>query len=361
MKRGHARELRRSLVDVRALVRSLGLDAGAKTQPRGMVIRCPWHGERNASCSVRVATDGTIAVKCQACGQTGDALSLVAICYDLDVRRDFRDVLRVGAELAGRWDILDALDGKVERRPAPPRPPPAPPPSLAIETFDAIAVRLAHLAPVDASRDVASYLEGRRVYADAQAVGVFALPASLREQRSIVAKLRAEFGEDLALAGLVRGEGFAWSEHRVCLPWRTRAGLVSTLQRRCLDGRKDKYMFASGRSALDPFGAEFFDDATDCTEVVFSESALDSLARRKLARDAGERVYVLGLPSAATWRDPWTAYARGRDVVLSLDGDDAGDKGAAKIHEAIFDVARSVTRERPHGAKDASELLQGAA
>jgi len=123
------RAIRHDHADPRELVVRLGLADRRVSQRAGshVLIRCPAHDERSPSCSLRVGGDGTIAVHCFGCGFTGDALTLVAAVHRLDVRRDFRDVVRLGAELAGRWDIAAELD----RTPTPPpsrtpRPEPAP-------------------------------------------------------------------------------------------------------------------------------------------------------------------------------------------------------------------------------------------
>lgn len=83
-----------------ALVERLGHGEHARRSGGGVMIRCPWHVERSPSCSVRLATDGAIAVHCFGCGQGGDALALVAAARALDVRRDFRRVLADAADLA---------------------------------------------------------------------------------------------------------------------------------------------------------------------------------------------------------------------------------------------------------------------
>lgn len=84
-----------------------------------MSVRCPWHDERHASCSVHVGRDHTIAARCFGCGASGDVLGLIAQVYGLDGRRDFVEVVTIGAELAGRWDLVDELRGNAERRPSP--------------------------------------------------------------------------------------------------------------------------------------------------------------------------------------------------------------------------------------------------
>src|SRR5262245_42513746 len=95
-----ATEVRRALDDPRALCQRLGLDKRARTQRGGLTILCPWHAEKAPSCSVRLTQNGTIGVRCHACGASGDALSLIAAALGLDVKRDFPKVLAEAASIA---------------------------------------------------------------------------------------------------------------------------------------------------------------------------------------------------------------------------------------------------------------------
>ena len=99
--RDEVRELRRRLDDPARVVALLGLEKGARRQPRGLLVRCPVHADRTPSCSVRVASDGTISAHCHGCSWSGDVLGLVAAVHQLDVRRDFRRVLEIAADMAG--------------------------------------------------------------------------------------------------------------------------------------------------------------------------------------------------------------------------------------------------------------------
>lgn len=96
-----AAELRQVLVDASEVCRQLGLAEGARAQPRGLLIRCPWHEDRHPSCSVRIADDGTLGVHCFACDAGGDVFALVAAAHGIDVRKDFPLVLARAAEMAG--------------------------------------------------------------------------------------------------------------------------------------------------------------------------------------------------------------------------------------------------------------------
>jgi hypothetical protein len=96
-----AQEIRRQLVDARLVCRQLGFDEGAVPQAHGLLVRCPWHADRTPSLSVRPGPDGTIALKCHGCGCGGDVFHLVAAAHGLDARRDFPEVLKRAADLAG--------------------------------------------------------------------------------------------------------------------------------------------------------------------------------------------------------------------------------------------------------------------
>src|SRR5580692_9173104 len=101
-----ARDVRAHLSDARALALALGLRMAPRASSRQATVSCPWHDENTPSCSVRLAKDGTLSVRCHACGATGDALSLIAKVNGLDVDRDFAEVLRRGAEIAGALGLV---------------------------------------------------------------------------------------------------------------------------------------------------------------------------------------------------------------------------------------------------------------
>jgi hypothetical protein len=115
-------EIRRAMTDVQGLCGALNLLEGAKRQPGGNIsICCPTHGESRPSCSVTIGGDGTIRVKCFSCDWGGDALSLIAAARGLDLSREFRDVLREAADIAGlSFDELGA--GSPRAAYVPPKP-----------------------------------------------------------------------------------------------------------------------------------------------------------------------------------------------------------------------------------------------
>lgn len=127
----HAGLIKQRLTDVHRLCTQLNLTEGAKRQARGLLIRCAFHQEKTPSCSVTLGPDGTIRVKCFSCGAGADALGLIAVVHKLDAHREFRQVLIIGAELAGLSDLASALQrGRSEDYvppPAPERPAPTEP------------------------------------------------------------------------------------------------------------------------------------------------------------------------------------------------------------------------------------------
>jgi len=95
-----AQELRRcpELADPARICKSLGLDEGAKRQARGLIIRCPSHGDRNPSCSVTEGPDGTLRVKCFSCEFTADALGLIEIALNVP----FVEAINEACDMVGR-------------------------------------------------------------------------------------------------------------------------------------------------------------------------------------------------------------------------------------------------------------------
>lgn len=96
-----AQSVKCRLTEPWAVIHALGIAEGAKRQARGALVLCPAHRERSASCSVREGDDGTIAVRCFACGFAGDVFSLIAAVRGLDVGRDFPRIIEEAADIAG--------------------------------------------------------------------------------------------------------------------------------------------------------------------------------------------------------------------------------------------------------------------
>lgn len=107
--------MKRGLLDPRKVAALLGLvNERSERQARGIIVNCPSHTDRGRpNCSITTGKDGTVRVKCHACDYKGDVLTLIATVHGLNMRDEFRQVLLVGAELAGNHALAAELeDGK---------------------------------------------------------------------------------------------------------------------------------------------------------------------------------------------------------------------------------------------------------
>lgn len=373
------RDIRERLRSPRDLCAQLGLLEGppgrkwARQMRDGVFVLCPWHSERTPSCSVTTGPDGTVRAVCHACGETGDAIGLVAAVHGIDLQRDFREALAEAAVLAGVR--LDDPTYRPRQLPVRPPPPPEPPP-LDSDTFDAMARWLLAKCPLVAAPGVARYLNDRRLGKLALHEGWGALPADPGALEGLRQGAIALFGADAwARSGLAVRDGrragqWAWSSHRLVIPWRTREG-IATLQRRVLGEPPHgvgKYIFASGRSPALPYGV---DDTGERLEgrpmAVFVEGAVDVLAMRALCAAEGKPALVYGLPGVSAWRAgrglAWAELARGKVAVIALDIDASGTASEAVERAAaqmIADLGAAgavrVDRWRPAKGKDWAEV-----
>lgn len=350
-----ARQLRERLTNVSDLCGKLGLKVARGSNAQKATICCPWHEDRTPSCSVRVAKDGTIAVRCHGCGKTADALGLIAKVHDSET--NFRETLRIAAELANA-PSLAPTEHVAERQ--------ADEPVCSNTDFERAwsftIEACGHMRT--AAPHVAEYLLGRGIYADAEAVGCVGLP---RDTRPLVKALLSTFSRSvLEGAGVLRPghDAIDWSDHSLVIPWRDPYGRINCVQRRCLDSRTPKYVLPPKRSPRYPFGIEYAKAALEyegpTAEIVFVEGALDALARRRVARERDERAVILGVfsASAPTAGLPLDLI-RGRVVNLALDVDAAGEKACAQIYHSLKGVALRFVREKVTGAKDWGQALAG--
>tara|TARA_R110002012_G_scaffold37150_1_gene104379 strand:+ start:380 stop:1381 length:1002 start_codon:yes stop_codon:yes gene_type:complete len=120
----HAAEVKNLLSDPWTLISSLGWGDRAKRQARGFIVRCPAHGDKDPSCSIRVADDGRLQAKCFSCGWGADALGMIALAHNLDPKTDFKEILAIGADIGGHYALAEEIrEGrkpqKTERKPIP--------------------------------------------------------------------------------------------------------------------------------------------------------------------------------------------------------------------------------------------------
>jgi DNA primase len=346
--------VKRALADMgpQRFAQALSIDRGAKLKGANFTICCPWHSDRNPSCSLRVTRDGELRAHCFACKAGGDAIAIVAHVHGLDVRSQFGEALRTAAAIGG-IHLEECAARTVE------------PDALDDRSYDNVAEALLALCPLSGSLDVERYVHRRGIFPDAEAAGCGGLPPP-GEQGAVLAALRRQFAEEtLRRAGIVRADGtLAWPSHRLLIPWRNADGTLAVIQRRAIASLADgpKYTGPRGRKPRNAFGSDAAVEVLASepgAPVVIVEGALDALAYRKLLRHStNEPRAILGLWSATADGASVRWASGGRDVILATDADDAGDACAKRLATELRGVARSVRRQRPRFGDWGSELLQ---
>lgn len=167
------RAIRAALADPLAVARALGLEKGARRGGGGLLVRCPAHGDRTPSMSLRVGGDGTVSAHCYACSWPhdkagGDLFDLVACVDGLDVRRDFALVLERAAELAGGF-VRATCKEPLRVRPEALRLPE----DVAADIF----ARICKVRPLRARGAVEAYIERRGLLDAAREDGWATLPS----------------------------------------------------------------------------------------------------------------------------------------------------------------------------------------
>lgn len=367
-------DLRARLTSPLEVADALGLHPRRVGQD-GASILCPWHAERNASCSLFVGSAGDLRVYCHACGEGGDVYSLIAQVTGLDVREEFPAVLHEAQGLVGdvagqpRTVEAGAAQRRSARRGRPER-------GLSAKQYHYITWVWMQLCKdyQEGSRGRA-YLAERGLLEQADAAGVVALPENGElEVRVVLGSLyqggsdsRSFTLDDLDAAGVVKlgvhgGYAFRWPEHLICIPWVSENGAITAVQQRYVgpSDPENKYVWPPGRAPRHPFGVDELRDNNDI-DVVIVEGALDVLARRELARLHGEELDVIGIASAGS---PLAGLPveklAGRRVRVGVDRDEAGERAAVALRRALHGRAREVVRVVPSTpkTKDWNDQLQ---
>ena len=331
----------------------LGLD-GLRWTGRQWWARSPWRDERTASCSIRDMADG-LAFHDFGIRRGGDVLHVIAALYGVN----FAKAVEIGEQLAGivpgeappprrREHLTDQHrpDDTAER----------------FEVQRVIHRVLLEVAPL--GDEGVAYLHGRGFSDDEIPTEDWCLLPLPGEQARVIDAIDAEIGRDAwrELSGLASDDGsrFKAPANRLVIPWRTGPGLLSEvayLQRRRLDNGEPKYMGPDKISAPMPFGVEDFEIDGDGVTLVLVEGALDVLAMRALARSHDLERIVLGIPGTGGWRKEWAALGAGRDVIVALDGDSAGDDAINNIALDLVDAGACVRSTAPMHGKDWNETL----
>ncbi len=358
-----AREIRYALTDARVLCEALSLVGGKGSfsrQAGGLLIRCPWHEDGSPSCSVRRGPDGTIAVRCHACGATGDALSLVAVAHGLTMRGDdFRQVLIRAAEIGGLHGLVAELEtghAPTERRAPVPRPAPEPerdyPPAAEVDAFWA-----ATLSPDSPTHDGSHQVVGTDASAWATSRGLCA--QQIGEYVSGVALARC-IDPRRPLPRWATYRGMSWLEtgHKLVVPVYDYAGNLRSVRAiRVVDGDGPKRLPPAGHRASGlvqacSLGLAMLRGTFVPARVLVVEGEPDFLtAATKQTPKAYAR---LGITSGSWCAEIASRIPESASVLLFTHTDDAGDRYAAAIQASL--PKHRLSRWRPSATPQDSEV-----
>jgi DNA primase len=335
--------VRSRFTDPRALAAALGLTVAERT---GANIKafCVFHDDRHTpNLSIFIGRDGFVRFRCHApqCGARGDALDLVARHHGLPTSgAGFEDLLQAAGRMAD-----DLQQG-------------APAVAVTVDSVsvDAVGSALLEYAPLAKEPDVVRYLSERCVLDVAESEHWGALPADPQALERLEHRVADAVGQERWIASGMSGPDgrTTFRRHRLLIPFRDPAGVITNLERRKLTNDAPRYVALRGASYSWPYGVDVavpqLTAAPDIS-LAITEGAIDCLSFRKIIEMAGRNAAVIGLPSADDWDPAWATLAAGRHVLLALDDDDAGDAAAVEIGAELLRAgAVRVERIRPlHG------------
>lgn len=330
---------------------------------RLMFYPCPWgaHSRPKLEVSER---DGVGVAMCRACDRGGTVYDVAAGVLGLDVRKDFPAVVQAVADAVGyvlRDDVADMpRKGHRKRKAGFSRPLGV----VATPAQDAPIEKPLEYLPPD--EEAAALDAVRRA---AENPGRMAEHAALLGLPLDVVMFHTDIQEAgmLGLLGLGKG-GRLLYVYTHC-PAAGEQVRVVGVKTRNLPGVEPRFLMRGSKQV--PWGW----DAVDSAGLVFvTEGESDALAVRAAlwswlddwahnepdsfpADDA--LPVVVGKPDAGTFRDTWARRLVGKDVVLIVDNDDAGCKGAEKTAGILraAGVRRVFVWMPPDGVKDARAAL----
>lgn len=145
---------------------------------------------------------------------------------------------------------------------------------------------------------------------------------------------------DIIPTGLVTKEGRDFLHDHITIPYHV-AGNVVMIRGKEIGG---KYLTPSGQKTR-LFNS---DKIWNANEVIACEGEFDAMVIEQFGYQA------IGVPGANTWQDSWDSYfADTYRLYLFFDPDEAGRRGATKVHEKLSPRARIVEVPVPDGVDPA--------
>jgi len=323
-------EIKRALSDPTRVLEALGMMGQGKARARqagGWMIRCPVHEDGEPSCSVQ-QKDGVILWKCWGCDASGDVLHLVAAARGMKIEHDFKRILIEAARLGGLWHLVEKLEGREPREPAPPPAPlpePKPEPPRVWPPTDEVQSLWASCVPTSDDVVVADYLRARSLSPDAV------------DSRDL-ARALPEHGA-LPRWAVCTGGNWRNAGYKLVVPMYDAAGEIRSMRCwRVVDGEGPKRRPPFGHKAgelvmADGFAREMLRGQFEPYRLVIVEGEPDFLSRSIVTNDPhGANI---GIVSGS-----WTkAFAErlplGCRVAIRTDVDKPGNKYAAEIEATL--------------------------
>lgn len=226
--------------------------------------------------------------------------------------------------------------------------------------------------PASEDTEVRDYLVERGLYASEIPKDWGALPRGKVKQAQLALTIIEMIGEEGFRNCTINNENFSparkdvgpfvWGDHRLCIPWRDRSGLVAGIQRRIVSPELEqrartakrtvpKYVMGRGGNAAMPYGWLGAEGNTGSLWIV--EGALDQLAVMALEDDKEAR--CIGL-FGKKWKKEYSWIAKGRRVFVALDEDVDPEFLKGIAYDCFKGGAKEVERTLPERG-DWSDLL----
>lgn len=299
--------------------------------------------------------EGVLVWRClSGCDRGGDAIGLVAEIRGLDLRTQFPDVLREVGALVG-LDVGAVTSTRTEPAPSEAEQRAAYLRNQALGLRTEVLSRLLELSPLVG--EGLRYLTHERgldaSVCRAMRVGYVSDPAAIA--RDLLDRYRPEVLDELGVVYL-RGGELAFSRHRLVVPI-IRGGCPVYVQGRALGDVEHKHeRFRSMRGSTPCLlGIDSLAARPDAP-VLLCEGLVDTVTGQQMW---GESHAVVGILGAGGLKPEMAAPLRGRTVVVALDPDAAGEKGAQSVAQTLHRIGCEVRRlVVPHPAKDLNDWLQ---
>ncbi len=318
-----AARIKAALSDPEYVADRLGLEIGWRSRATGSVkVCCPVHNDKDPSLSLRRGPrDGTLAAKCHTagCAFRGDVYHLLGAIHHLDPRvdDDFKKLLDIGDALIGGGSTHVEPRRAIERAPTPEYP-----------TAGALRSVLSRCRPCASDNEVTAWLASRGL--DAAAVDAHELASAILPNQSGL----PDWGRN-------------WSRvHRLILPVYDADGVARSVRGRAVRANaRRKTMSVTlcptrGLVVADAGGIAALrgdDAAPSIVAIVEGEPDFLTLAT------AGLDVGVLGIVAPDCWTPELGRRLWGREVILAVDDDQAGDHYVRQILRTI--AGRCVVRD----------------